>query len=103
MHFKFVETQSPVVSVVWKFGEWGETAQFPCRDCGGSDRGGVAIYRPFGEFRQAKSYCHLSTRAIGDGARSFEPRSCDEDDTLADIATRLQKLHRQEDFEPQQK
>ncbi|GFW09792.1 hypothetical protein TNCV_868541 [Trichonephila clavipes] len=21
--------------------------------------GGVAIYRPFGEFRQAKSYCHL--------------------------------------------
>ncbi|GFT87808.1 hypothetical protein TNCV_799221 [Trichonephila clavipes] len=23
------------------------------------DRGGVAIYRPFGEFRRAKSYCHL--------------------------------------------
>ncbi|GFT67204.1 hypothetical protein TNCV_783541 [Trichonephila clavipes] len=21
--------------------------------------GGVAIYRPFGEFRQANSYCHL--------------------------------------------
>ncbi|GFW10194.1 hypothetical protein TNCV_1849111 [Trichonephila clavipes] len=21
--------------------------------------GGVAIYRPFGEFRRAKSYCHL--------------------------------------------
>ncbi|GFX79689.1 uncharacterized protein TNCV_2746081 [Trichonephila clavipes] len=23
------------------------------------DVGGVAIYRPFGEFRQANSYCHL--------------------------------------------
>ncbi|GFT84995.1 hypothetical protein TNCV_2507901 [Trichonephila clavipes] len=28
--------------------------QFPCRNCGGGDRGGVAIYRPFGEFRRAK-------------------------------------------------
>ncbi|GFT57037.1 hypothetical protein TNCV_1691021 [Trichonephila clavipes] len=34
-------------------------AQFPCRNCGGGDRGGVAIYRPFGKFRRAKSYCHL--------------------------------------------
>ncbi|GFU90009.1 protein charlatan [Trichonephila clavipes] len=34
--------------------------QFPCRNCGGGDRGGgVAIYRPFGEFRLAKLYCHL--------------------------------------------
>ncbi|GFX54899.1 hypothetical protein TNCV_3318161 [Trichonephila clavipes] len=24
------------------------------RNCGGGDRGGVAIYRPFGEFRRAK-------------------------------------------------
>ncbi|GFV84331.1 hypothetical protein TNCV_1591901 [Trichonephila clavipes] len=31
----------------------------PCRNCGGGDRGGVAIYRPFGEFRRVKSYCHL--------------------------------------------
>ncbi|GFU28539.1 hypothetical protein TNCV_467631 [Trichonephila clavipes] len=30
-----------------------------CRNCGGGDRGRVAIYRPFGEFRRAKSYCHL--------------------------------------------
>ncbi|GFV32105.1 hypothetical protein TNCV_1673941 [Trichonephila clavipes] len=37
----------------------GGTSQFPCRKCGGGDRGGVAIYRPFGEFRRAKSYCHL--------------------------------------------
>ncbi|GFS60923.1 hypothetical protein TNCV_2002601 [Trichonephila clavipes] len=35
------------------------THGFPCRNCGGGDRGGVAIYRPFGEFRRAKSYCHL--------------------------------------------
>ncbi|GFW16950.1 hypothetical protein TNCV_2760781 [Trichonephila clavipes] len=30
-----------------------------CRNCGGRDRDRVAIYRPFGEFRRAKSYCHL--------------------------------------------
>ncbi|GFW44529.1 hypothetical protein TNCV_4480751 [Trichonephila clavipes] len=32
---------------------------FTCRNCGGGDRGRVAIYRSFGEFRRAKSYCHL--------------------------------------------
>ncbi|GFW14244.1 hypothetical protein TNCV_3548331 [Trichonephila clavipes] len=32
---------------------------FTCRNCGGGDRGRVAIYPPFGEFRRAKSYCHL--------------------------------------------
>ncbi|GFW82597.1 uncharacterized protein TNCV_3491691 [Trichonephila clavipes] len=31
----------------------------PCRNCGGGDRGGVTICRPFREFRRAKSYCHL--------------------------------------------
>ncbi|GFT27087.1 hypothetical protein TNCV_4676041 [Trichonephila clavipes] len=31
------------------------THGFPCRNCGD----GVAIYRPFGEFHRAKSYCHL--------------------------------------------
>ncbi|GFV44287.1 hypothetical protein TNCV_4117641 [Trichonephila clavipes] len=29
-------------------------AWFTCRNCGGGDRGRVAIYRPFGEFRRAK-------------------------------------------------
>ncbi|PRD36347.1 UNVERIFIED_CONTAM: nlg-1 [Trichonephila clavipes] len=29
------------------------------RNCGGGDTGRVAIYRPFGEFRRAKTYCHL--------------------------------------------
>ncbi|GFT89431.1 transposable element Tcb1 transposase [Trichonephila clavipes] len=33
--------------------------QFPCRNCGGGDRGGVAIYRPFGNFAELKSHCHL--------------------------------------------
>ncbi|GFW81084.1 hypothetical protein TNCV_4804521 [Trichonephila clavipes] len=27
---------------------------FTCRNCGGGDRGRVAIYHPFGEFRRAK-------------------------------------------------
>ncbi|GFV94316.1 hypothetical protein TNCV_2267701 [Trichonephila clavipes] len=30
------------------------THGFTCRNCGGGDRGRVAIYRPFGEFRRAK-------------------------------------------------
>ncbi|GFY05041.1 uncharacterized protein TNCV_561731 [Trichonephila clavipes] len=30
-------------------GEYFPPLQFPCRNCGGGDRGGVAIYRPFGE------------------------------------------------------
>ncbi|GFT20931.1 hypothetical protein TNCV_3130851 [Trichonephila clavipes] len=35
------------------------TLRFPCRNWGAGDRGGVAIYHPFGEFRRAKLYCHL--------------------------------------------
>ncbi|GFS84582.1 hypothetical protein TNCV_4607271 [Trichonephila clavipes] len=42
-------------------GEYFPPLQFTCRNCGGGDRGRVAIYRPFGEFRRAKSYCHLIT------------------------------------------
>ncbi|GFU04916.1 integrase_H2C2 domain-containing protein [Trichonephila clavipes] len=30
------------------------THGFTCRNCGGGDRGRVALYRPFGEFRRAK-------------------------------------------------
>ncbi|GFX95637.1 hypothetical protein TNCV_4885631 [Trichonephila clavipes] len=40
-------------------GEYFPPLHFSCRNCGGGDRGGVAIYRPFGEFRRFKSYCHL--------------------------------------------
>ncbi|GFU42932.1 hypothetical protein TNCV_3140891 [Trichonephila clavipes] len=40
-------------------GEYFPPLQFTCRNCGGGDRCRVAIYRPFGEFRRAKSYCHL--------------------------------------------
>ncbi|GFW28416.1 uncharacterized protein TNCV_4640811 [Trichonephila clavipes] len=35
------------------------SSSVPCRNCGGGDRGGVAIYLPFGKFRRVKSYCHL--------------------------------------------
>ncbi|GFW10430.1 hypothetical protein TNCV_5097811 [Trichonephila clavipes] len=35
------------------------THGFTCRNCGGGDGGHVAIYRLFGEFSRAKSYCHL--------------------------------------------
>ncbi|GFX03526.1 hypothetical protein TNCV_4751111 [Trichonephila clavipes] len=35
------------------------THGFTCRNCGGGDRGRVAIYHPFGEFCRAKSHCHL--------------------------------------------
>ncbi|GFX14666.1 hypothetical protein TNCV_4016641 [Trichonephila clavipes] len=35
------------------------THGFICRNCGGGDRGRVAIYRPFGNFAELKSYCHL--------------------------------------------
>ncbi|GFX72710.1 hypothetical protein TNCV_4063051 [Trichonephila clavipes] len=41
------------------------THGFICRNCGGGDRGRVAIYRPFGEFRRAKSYCHLPPPSPG--------------------------------------
>ncbi|GFT32454.1 hypothetical protein TNCV_4484551 [Trichonephila clavipes] len=40
-------------------GEYFPPLQFTCRNCGGGDRGRVAIYSPFGEFRRAKSHCHL--------------------------------------------
>ncbi|GFV65001.1 hypothetical protein TNCV_763431 [Trichonephila clavipes] len=40
-------------------GEYFPPLQFTCRNCGGGDRGCAAIYRSFGEFRRAKSYCHL--------------------------------------------
>ncbi|GFY16637.1 uncharacterized protein TNCV_2787631 [Trichonephila clavipes] len=36
-----------------------KSLKFTCRNCGGGDRGRVAIYRPFGEFRRFKSHCHL--------------------------------------------
>ncbi|GFU59149.1 hypothetical protein TNCV_4746721 [Trichonephila clavipes] len=83
-----------------------------CRNCGGGDRGRVAIYRPFGELRRAKIvlspvWCsrpttgvplaHATmnfvgldltasdsyTRAFGDEPRNFEPWASDEDDTRA--------------------
>ncbi|GFW19830.1 hypothetical protein TNCV_3561331 [Trichonephila clavipes] len=40
-------------------GEYFTPLQFTCSNCGGGDKDRVAIYRPFGEFRRVKSYCHL--------------------------------------------
>ncbi|GFX96619.1 hypothetical protein TNCV_244061 [Trichonephila clavipes] len=42
---------------------------FTCRNCGGGDRGRVAIYRPFGELRRAKIvlspvWCSRSTTGV---------------------------------------
>ncbi|GFV85172.1 hypothetical protein TNCV_4172251 [Trichonephila clavipes] len=37
----------------------GVSQTVPCINCGGGIRGCIAIYRPFGEFRRAKSDCHL--------------------------------------------
>ncbi|GFV30145.1 hypothetical protein TNCV_96221 [Trichonephila clavipes] len=34
--------------------DWIWTIKFTCRNCGGGDRGRVAIYHPFGEFRRDK-------------------------------------------------
>ncbi|GFU29338.1 hypothetical protein TNCV_3335161 [Trichonephila clavipes] len=50
------------------------THGFTCRNCGGGDRGRVAIYRPFGEFRRAKkSHCHLTATAGSDVVQSGRP------------------------------
>ncbi|GFV72851.1 hypothetical protein TNCV_1325621 [Trichonephila clavipes] len=35
-------------------GEYFPPFQLTCRNCGGGDRGRVALYHPFGEFRRAK-------------------------------------------------
>ncbi|GFU92571.1 hypothetical protein TNCV_4795001 [Trichonephila clavipes] len=40
-------------------GEYFPPPQFTCRNCGGGDRGRVAIYRAFGNFTELKSHCHL--------------------------------------------
>ncbi|GFU83527.1 hypothetical protein TNCV_4217871 [Trichonephila clavipes] len=39
-------------------GEYFPPPQFSCRNCGGGDRGNVAIYCPFGVFPRVKSYRH---------------------------------------------
>ncbi|GFX38644.1 transposable element Tc3 transposase [Trichonephila clavipes] len=50
-------------------GEYFPPLQSTCRNCGGGDRGRVAIYRPFGEFRRAKIvlspvWCSRSTTGV---------------------------------------
>ncbi|GFT67135.1 hypothetical protein TNCV_782901 [Trichonephila clavipes] len=50
-------------------GEYFSPLQSTCRNCEGGDRGRVAIYRPFGEFRRAKIvlspvWCSRSTTGV---------------------------------------
>ncbi|GFV14180.1 uncharacterized protein TNCV_526541 [Trichonephila clavipes] len=59
IHTEYVLVKSVGLVTSAGTGEYFPPLQFPCRNCGGRDKGGVAIYRPFGEFRRAKSYCHL--------------------------------------------
>ncbi|GFW89717.1 hypothetical protein TNCV_4069161 [Trichonephila clavipes] len=52
-----------------EFGYPWKTKQFKCSNCGGGDRGRVAIYRPFGEFLRAKIalspvWCSRPTTAV---------------------------------------
>ncbi|GFU19061.1 hypothetical protein TNCV_430941 [Trichonephila clavipes] len=57
-HTEYVLVNQWVRSLVGLFtsagtGEYFPPLQFTCRNCGGGDRGRVAIYRPFGEFLRA--------------------------------------------------
>ncbi|GFX30698.1 hypothetical protein TNCV_4862221 [Trichonephila clavipes] len=53
------------------------THEFTCRNCGGGDRGRVAIYRPFGELRRAKIvlspvWCSRPTTGVPSYAKDEE-------------------------------
>ncbi|GFV24094.1 hypothetical protein TNCV_3583371 [Trichonephila clavipes] len=50
-------------------GEYFPPLQSTCRNCGGGDRGRVAIYRPFGEFRRAK--CTVTCMVLNDRRTSL--------------------------------
>ncbi|GFW18797.1 hypothetical protein TNCV_5132501 [Trichonephila clavipes] len=60
--------------------------------------GGVAIYRPFGEFHRTNSYCRLT---IDSESRNSEPQPSDKNDFKVDTPPPLQTstAHKQEDFE----
>ncbi|GFU13875.1 hypothetical protein TNCV_940551 [Trichonephila clavipes] len=45
---------SDTAEIRWRTGDYFPPLQFTCRNCGGGDRGRVAIYRPFGELLRAK-------------------------------------------------
>ncbi|GFV69203.1 uncharacterized protein TNCV_3861271 [Trichonephila clavipes] len=42
-------TKVSLIDHLGRTGEYFPPLQFTCRNCGGGDRGRVAIYRPFGE------------------------------------------------------
>ncbi|GFW31454.1 hypothetical protein TNCV_1288011 [Trichonephila clavipes] len=68
-------------------------AEFPCRNCGGGDRDGVAIYRPLGEFHRAKSYCHLQVNVKVDSGNIQELLDCYNQALTTD---ELVEMHKQE-------
>ncbi|GFX14902.1 uncharacterized protein TNCV_1486441 [Trichonephila clavipes] len=61
VHTEHVLVKSGGPKVLWAdsrvrgTGDYFPPPSVPCLNCGG----GVAIYRPFGKFRRANSYCHL--------------------------------------------
>ncbi|GFV71292.1 uncharacterized protein TNCV_406731 [Trichonephila clavipes] len=64
VHMEYVLVKSVGPKVLWaESGEEGTGEYFPPLQSQGKivkvEIGGAAIYRPFGEFRQANSYCHL--------------------------------------------
>ncbi|GFW37680.1 uncharacterized protein TNCV_415661 [Trichonephila clavipes] len=86
VHTEYVFDKSLGPKVLWAESRVQGTGEyFPLIQSHGKivevEIGGVAIYHPFGEFRRTNSYCHLYTRAFGDGPRHFDPWSNEEDDT----------------------
>ncbi|GFX38594.1 uncharacterized protein TNCV_3475861 [Trichonephila clavipes] len=52
-----MEDNRGIEKLAWKLPDFIKRdgiMKFTCRNCGGGDRGRVAIYRPFGKFRRAK-------------------------------------------------
>ncbi|GFV89161.1 hypothetical protein TNCV_4913601 [Trichonephila clavipes] len=65
---QWVRSLVDLITSAWT-GEYFPPLQSTCRNCGGGDRGRVAIYRSFGEFRRAKIvlssvWCSRSTTGV---------------------------------------
>ncbi|GFW96834.1 uncharacterized protein TNCV_2159701 [Trichonephila clavipes] len=77
VHTEYVHVKSVGPKFLWAVsrvqgtGEYFPPLQFHVKIMA-VEIGGVAIYRPFGEFRRAKSYCHLYG-AQGQRQAYFQP------------------------------
>ncbi|GFT33777.1 uncharacterized protein TNCV_4382901 [Trichonephila clavipes] len=62
VHTDYVLVKSLGPKILWAESRVQGTGEYfppvPWQNCGGGDNG-VAIYRPFGEFRRANAPCHL--------------------------------------------